>query len=170
MSTFNVKRLAKIGLTALGLHVLLSVILIAIPSLLDYKIFATYQRYLIPGAFFTESRIHTTTLLQVSWLKHGAWSAQGNPSLENYRAAYQSFNFSRYYRSSLERDIYEWALPALDSISQKEEIPTKVMALNRYFISRYVPVDADSIKFLFVKEITKDFQTKRDTVKIFTTR
>ncbi|MEQ8361415.1 MAG: hypothetical protein RH948_01030 [Cyclobacteriaceae bacterium] len=162
------KKILGVVVILLAIHVFVSLIFIGFPSVPANTIITKgYKRYLLPGPFFTESRIADSYTLLMSWKADSKWSPPINPTLDNYTNAFSKLDISLLFWSSLERDMYEKTLLKIDSSSEASEV-SELQYLRSYMTKKYIPSNVDSIKFLFVRSTTTNFKTSVDTVQIIT--
>lgn len=166
--TFSMKKILGVVVILLAIHVFTSIIFIIFPSIPTNTVITKgYKRYLLPGPFFTESRITDSYTLLLSWKADSKWSPAINPVLDNYTNSFSKLNLSLLVRSSLERDMYEKAILKIDTSSIAPSEMRGVQYLRSYMM-RYGPSSADSTKFLFVRSTTANFETSVDTVQTLT--
>lgn len=159
------KKILSVGVLLLATHVFVSVFFIVFPSVPGNSVITKgYKRYLLPGPFFTESRIKDSYYLLVSWKVDSRWSTPINPVLDNYINSFSDLDLSLLLRSSLERDMYEKAILKMDTSSEASEI-WEFQYLQSYMAKKYIPKNVDSIKFLFVRSTKADFESSLDTVQ-----
>lgn len=160
------KKILSVGVLLLATHVFVSVFFIVFPSVPGNSVITKgYKRYLLPGPFFTESRIKDSYYLLVCWKVDSKWSAPINPVLDNYTNAFSDLDLSLLFRSSLERDMYEKAILKLDTSSVADLEKWEIKHLQYYMAQKYIPANADSIKFHFVRSSTAEFKSAVDTVQ-----
>lgn len=166
MRSALIKRIATWVVFLLAIHIAISFSFIFFPSWARFNgVTKAYKRYLIPGPFFSESRIWKTDNLVMSWKIDGVWSLPINPTLNNFTSYFNTLNPALLYQSSLERDIYEKALLQMDSSSHT--IRDKQMeAFKFYFINKYAPNKVDSVKMTFIRKTTHNYKSKVDTLQI----
>jgi len=162
------KKILGVVVILLAVHVFVSIIFIVFPSIpSNTSITKGYKRYLLPGPFFTESRIKDSYTLLLYWKADSKWSPPINPVLDNYANSFSKLDLSLLVRSSLERDMYEKAILKMDTSSLQASEIWEVQYLRSYMM-RYGPSSADSTKFLFVRSTTANFETSVDTVQTLT--
>jgi len=167
--TFSMKKILGVVVILLAIHVFTSIIFIIFPSIPTNTIITKgYKRYLLPGPFFTESRITDSYTLLLSWNIDSKWSPPINPVLDNYTNAFSKLDLSLLVRSSLERDMYEKAILKMDTSSVDALEIGEVQYLRSYVTKKDIPKDVDSIKFLFVRSTTANFETLVDTLQTIT--
>ncbi|MEZ4944336.1 MAG: hypothetical protein R2804_02300 [Cyclobacteriaceae bacterium] len=163
------KKILAVVVMLLAAHVVVSIIFIFFPSFpANAVITKGYKRYLLPGPFFTESRIKDSYTLLLSWKVDSKWSPPINPVLDNYARSFSRLSPSLLFRSSLERDMYEKAILKMDTSSIESSELWEVQYLRSYMTRKYIPTNVDSIKFLFVRSTTDNFEISVDTVQTIT--
>lgn len=165
------KKLTRILFIALALHVLVSLTVILDPPFLSStKLTSIYKTYLLPGPFFTESRIVDNYILYLSWKINGEWSQSISPAVDNFNRYYTDFNPTSLYQSRLDRAVYLNAV--LDKDISKNQIENKkeFRQLQHYLRSRYVPKHADSIRLIIINKRATNFTVNIDSVYVTSTQ
>jgi hypothetical protein len=167
----NHRRTTSILLTALALHVLISLTYIVYPQFLGKsRISELYKVYLLPGPFFGDDKIINSYSLTISWKKNGRWSEPISPPKQSFLEYTQTLNPQAIYRNRLERALYQGLFYAsgipTDSIRKKGEFIT----LTDYIGKRFVPKGADSVKLTILHRRARDFSMRLDTLTVITYR
>lgn len=151
----------------LATHVLLSLVLILLPTLPENAITRVYKRYSLIGPFFSEGAIKNSNSILVSWKENDEWSRPLNPPLENYTNFFRKINPTLHYRSSFERDMYERVLIRIDSNDTPKMKLGKLEFLKNYLKREYIPEKADSVKILLIQSSFHNFVESNDTLSTF---
>ena len=151
----------RIVLFLLTFHISFSALLIFVPSLELGFITTVYRRYLLPGPFFTEDRIEASYACLVSIKQGGVWSPAFEPALDNYHDFTGGVNIKNMYQSRFDRHVY---YQYLRSISKDSGNHDHLRQLMRYYQDKYVPKNADSVRFLFLKKDVTKFRIATDTL------
>lgn len=160
------QRLTTIIILLLSLHGLFSLAVILDPPFLPPSRLATfYKVYLLPGPFFTESRIRESQSLHLSWKIDDQWQPPINPAAENSNRYRSRINPVHLYRSRLEFALYRhWPEP-YPSLEKKEG-----EQLRQYLSDTYVPKEADSLRILILNRSVKNFRIKVDSLQMIVAR
>ena len=165
LSGFDRKKVSRILAGVFVGYVLVSLLIIVIPRIpFGQRITQIYKRYIVPGPFFTASRITETKLLYISWKLNGEWTQPFNPAYTHYQHFFAKWNPTLMYKSRLERSIYEEVFvenKKTDSLGKKPFEWT-----TSYFQDRYVNTEADSIRLTVIRNSTEHFKTKTDTLQV----
>ena len=160
------QRLTTTILLLLTIHGLFSLAFIFDPPFLPPSRLATfYKVYLLPGPFFTESRIRESQSLLLSWKINNQWQPPINPAAENSNRYRTSINPVHLYRSRLEFALYRhWRKP-YPSLEKKERGKEEEQ-LCHYLSDTYVPKEADSLRIMILNRSVKNFRVKVDSLKM----
>lgn len=155
---------------ALALHLIVSAAFVFdLPFLSGTRLSTLYKTYLLPGPFFTDSRIIDNYSLSLSWKINDTWMPPVNPAKENFNRYHASLNVSDLYRSRLTRTLYlALALPdssVTDIKSRKEFQPLK-----QFLYDRYVPGEADSVRMWIINKKAENFIVRADSVYVTISR
>jgi hypothetical protein len=165
------QRLTTIILLLLLLHGLFSLAFIFDPSVLPPSRLATfYKVYLLPGPFFTESRIIESQSLHLSWKMKDQWQPPINPSKENYDNYCSCFNPTNLFRSRLERTFYLRLLREPYASLEKKERAKEIEQLRQYLSDTYVPKEADSVRILILNRRAQNFKVRVDSLQMIFAR
>jgi hypothetical protein len=157
-------KLYKIAGLLITCHLTISLAFIFFPSFLNSTLLAKiYNHYLLPGPFFSETRISESNYLILSWKIDNQWTTPINPSLNNFENYFSSINPTLLYRSRFERALYQqWV--AYKSKPEDEKLGF-LDNLKRYYKDTYVPMNSDSIKIIIMRKRTNDFMIEKDTLQ-----
>lgn len=159
------QRRATIILSLLALHIVIAVTFIFDPSLLPpSRLERFYRVYLLPGPFFTESRIVDSQSLYLSWKVKDKWQPPINPTRENSNLYRARVNPAHLYRSRLEHTLYQiWQEP--HALLEKERVK-EIEQLRQYLSETYVPKEADSLRIVVIKSRAQNFGIKKDSIQV----
>lgn len=122
-----------------------------------------YRTYLLPGPFFTDSRIIDNYSFSVSWNTSGRWSSAINPVREDFSQYHSNLNPSALYRSRLGREV---RLTFPDSAETDIKNKKEFLLLKRFLYDKYIPREADSVRIWIVNNQAKNFGIRKDSVYI----
>jgi hypothetical protein len=155
-----VRKFTLLLFLAFGLHLLVSLTFIVLPSLVqETRVSKIYKTYLLPGPFFSEDRIVNSYILSVSWKIRGKWSIPINPVKEGFIRYHQNFNPAQLYASRFERSLYQ------ELVFDRTPTSAQLDKMKSYF-RQYAPYDSDSIRFVITRRHAENFTVKVDTLYI----
>jgi len=125
-----------------------------------------YKSYLLPGPFFSETRITESNYLLLSWKAGNRWSDPINPSLANFEKYFSDINPRLLYRSRFERTLYQQWIAAREKPADEKLVKFEDN-LKRYYKTSYVPGNSDSVKIVIIRKRTGNFKVEIDTLQIF---
>ncbi len=164
------KRLISILFWALVLHLIVSVAFILDPPFLNSTwISKIYKTYLLPGPFFTDSRIIDNYSLSISWKMNGSWMPPITPAKEDFNRYHTSLNPSDLYRSRIDRTVYsKLTLPdsSITDIKNRKEF----QQLKQYLFDHHVPREADSVQMWIINKQAENFMLRTDSVCVLFSR
>jgi hypothetical protein len=156
---------------ALVLHLIVSVVLILnLPPLRATRLSRVYKTYLLPGPFFTNSRIVNNYSLSISWKVKGKWMPPINPTNKDFNLYHTNLNPSHFYRSRMNRRLLYLKVTQSDSSSTDIKNTKEFHKLQQYLFDHYVPEETDSIRMLIIHKQTEHFMLRTDSVSILIPR
>jgi len=161
------KKLSFILLLALVVHLVVSIVFILDPPFLhSTRLSTVYKTYLLPGPFFTESRIINNYALHLSWKVNGQWLPPINPARDNFNRYHARFNPADLYRSRLDRTFYLrlFLKPGLSTAEIKSR--KEFHQFRQYLYDQHVPKEADSIRLTIINKQAKNSGLSVDTVYV----
>ena len=158
------ERLFLVLFWALVLHVIVSAaIILDLPFLSENRLAKVYKTHLLPGPFFTDSRIADTYSLSVSWKANGEWSSSISPAKEYFNRYHLTLNPTDLYISRLNRTL-QLTLP--DSSGTDIRRSKEFILLKRLLNDHYIPKEADSVRVWIVRKRAENLVLTRDSVCI----
>jgi len=124
-----------------------------------------YKTYLLPGPFFTDTRIVDNYSLSLSWKVNGTWMLPINPARDDFNRYHASLNPTDLYRSRLNRTLY-LRLAHRDSSITYIKSQQEFRQLTQYLYNHYVPIDADSVLMWIANKRAANFRIKKDSLFI----
>lgn len=158
------ERLVSVLFWGLVLHLVVASIFIFVPPLFrNSRLPGFYRTHVLPGPFFTDSRIVNNYSISLSWNIGGRWSSAINPNKEDFSQYSSSLNPSDLYRCRLGRKL---RLTFPDSTKTDIKNEKKFLLLKQFLYDKYVPTEADSVRIWIVNNRAKNFEIKKDSMYI----
>lgn len=152
------------------LHLIVSVTFILDPPFLKAtRLSRVYKTYLLPGPFFTASRIVDNYSLTISWKLNGTWMPPFNSSEEDFNRYHSSLNPSNLYRSRINRTLY-LMLTLPDSSTSDIKSRKEFHQLKQFLYDHLVPKEADSVRMWIINKQAENFMLKADSVSVVFSR
>jgi hypothetical protein len=157
-------RLILVLFWILVLHLIVSAIVIVVPPLWSgTRLPGFYRIYVLPGPFFTDTRIIDNYSFSLSWQINGRWSSQISPAKEYFNRYHSSLNPSDLYRSRLGREL---RLTFPDSTETDIKSKKEFLLLKQFLYDKYIPIEADSVRMWIVNNRAKNFGIRKDSIYI----
>lgn len=155
---------------SLALHLIVSAIFIfGAPLFKGTRLARVYKTYLLPGPFFTASRIVNNYSLSLSWKVNGTWSPTINPAKEAFNQYHASLNPTDLYRSRIARTLY-LRLTLSDASATDIKNRKAFAPLKQFLCDHYVPREADSVRMWFINKKAEHVALKKDSILVTFTR
>ncbi len=164
------KKLTSIFLLALVVHVATSLIFILDPPFLkSTSLSRIYKTYLLPGPFFTDTRIVDNYSLSLSWKVNDKWTLPITPAWDDFNRYHASLNPTELYRSRMKRTLYlRLTLPesSINDVKSRKEFHQ----LKQYLNDQNIPREADSVRIWIINKQAANFRLKADSVSVVFSR
>jgi hypothetical protein len=161
------QRLISILSVILVLHLIASLTFIVDPVFLVPSGFSRfYKARLLPGPFFSASKISDNHTFYLSWKVNDQWRPPINTTRDNINLYRAHFNPTQLYRSRLSQRLY------LRLFSEQGQLQTEIkdqkefLQLKEYLNDHSIPKEADSVKLLIIKKHSSHFSMAVDSIHI----
>lgn len=157
-------RLILVLFWALILHLIVSATFILDPPFLKgSRLSFFYKRHLLPGPFFTSSKIVDNYSFVLSWNVNGTWTPAINPVKEEF-SHYHSGSIN-IYAGKISQSLYI-KLMFPDSWATDIKYRDAFGHLKQVLDDQYVPMEADSVRLWIIHKKAENFTIRKDSVLI----
>ena len=161
---FVKEKLTTVLFFALIIHLVISFfVVLNLPFYKHSRLAIFYKIYLLPGPFFTDSKIVDNRSLYVSWKTNDTWSVPINPAKENFNQYHRTLNPSTLYKSRLCQTIRQM-LP--DSAESKINEEKEFLPVKQFLYDEYIAKEADTVRLSIVNKQVKNFKVRKDSTQL----
>jgi hypothetical protein len=169
-STFR-KVITLLASVIVLIHLTICIYIILYPNALAFNsetLTYTYKRYALPGPYFKEAQIKSSTRFCISGKHQNEWEAWRNVEDDNFKLYHQSYwRYDKLMQARLERQLaYDLCRKVVTKGDSTFTNYPEFKALHKYFYSEYFKTGADSIRLLYTTSTFKprELKTKIDTL------
>lgn len=160
------EKLVAVLVWGLVLHLVVSATFILDPPFLKgSRLSFFYKRHLLPGPFFTPSKIVDNYSFALSWNLNGIWTPAFNPVKEEFNRYHSSLKPTNIYGRKISQSLCikvmfpdSWAT----DIKDREEF----VHLKQFLYDQYVPMEADSVRLWIINKKAENFMIRKDSVLV----